>query len=363
MIKKWFPLVVMGVCLIGNMAGAVDYKADAIEKKGNVFYVKETGQPLTGTLIRTYPDGKKMAESVFVNGILNGESHAYYENGTLNHTVEFKNNLKDGTYKQYDEKEILRMEAVFKDDKLNGAFIIYYPSKQIQLREMYQNGVLDGERIEYYENGQIKSKSVYTQNQLNGTMQEYYADGKLLSESTLQSGKYNGVAKTFYPNGKVQYEMHFKNGVLDGDNLRYDENGKVNEKRVYKDGTAISGFTTVNGKETPLTSEQLDELNSKATLHTPENTYKKDGILYDSKTKKVISGIFRVTNKQGVIQEEYEFWNGRPHGAAQIFDAQGRLTQQTFFDKGTKIGYRMMDETGRVLKTCRIEASGKEICQ
>ena len=62
------------------------------------------------------------------------------------------------------------------------------------------------------------------------------------------------------------------------------------------------------------------------------------------------------------IQEEYEFLNGRPHGAAQLFDANGRLTQQTFFDKGVKIGYRMMDESGRVIKTCRL-TNGKEICQ
>lgn len=363
MIKKLFPMVVMSACLISQATFATDYQTDAIEKKGEMFYVKETGQPLTGTLIRTYPGGKKLAESVFENGLLNGESKGYFEEGVLAHTVEFKNNLKNGTYKQYDEKGVLRLEALFENDKLNGILTAYYPSKQIQLRETYQKGVLNGERVEYYENGQIKSKSVFDNNRLNGLIQDFYADGKPQSEVFFQKGQRMGTAKSFYPNGKIQYEMNFKNNMLDGDNLRYDDAGNIIEKRVYKNGTAIGGFTTVNGKEKPLTSAQLDELNSKTILHTPENTYKKDDILYDSKTKKVVSGIFRIVDKKGLIQEEYEFWNGRPHGTAQIFDSKGRLTQQTFFEKGVKIGYRMIDESGRVIKTCRIAVEGKEVCQ
>lgn len=360
--KIWIPLMLIGTMLTTNMAFATDYSADKIEKKGDIFYVKETGKPLTGTLIRTYPNGKKLAESVFVEGILNGESRAFGENGKLAHTVEFKNNMKDGAYKQYDEKGVLRAEVSFKNDKLDGPFTVYYPSQKIQLRETYQNGALNGERIEYYENGQIKSKTNFKQNLLDGTVEEFSADGKQQSIITFVNGKRNGVAKAFYPNGKPLFEMHFKNNQLDGDNLKYDETGKIVEKRVYKEGKAISGFTMVDGKETPLTAEQLDELNSKAILHTPANTYKKDNLLYDTASKKLVSGIFRVTDKNGKIQEEYEFLNGRPHGAAQIFDTNGRLTQQTFFDKGVKIGYRMMDESGRVIKTCRL-TSGKEICQ
>ena len=87
-----------------SIALAVDYSASAVEKKGEIFYLKETQQPLTGTLIRTFPSGAKRAASTFENGVLNGESVGFFENGATEHTIVFKNNIKDGAFKKYDEE-------------------------------------------------------------------------------------------------------------------------------------------------------------------------------------------------------------------------------------------------------------------
>ncbi len=361
--QKWLIMLGMGFLILSSPVMAVDYPANEIEKKGNIFYVKATQKPLTGTLIRTYPTGEKLAESVFVDGILNGESRGFSLDGKLAHTVQFKNNQKDGLMRQYDEKGVVRSEITYKSDLLHGESRLYYPSKTLQLLETYQGGVLNGNRIEYYENGQVKSHSVYAQNQLNGVAKEFYEDGKEKSILPFENGRKNGQSKSFFPNGKPQFEMNFKNDVLEGDNLRYDETGKLTDKRVYKNGVILSGFTTVDGKQVPLTPAQLDELNSKSTLHTPANTYKEKDKLYDKKTKKLISGVFRVVNEKGITREEYEFWNGLPHGAAQLFDEKGVLTQQVFFEQGRKIGYRMVDMAGRITQVCTIDEKGKETCK
>ncbi len=362
MLKMRAMFVGIGI-LFSLTAGAVDYPADAIAKEGNIFYVKETRQPLTGTLIRNYANGSKLAESVFENGILNGESRGFDPDGKLAHTVEFKNNLKDGVLKQYDENGVVRLEARYKADKLDGETKTYFSTKKIQLIETFQNGVLNGNRTEYYDNGQIKSEMTFVNNKINGVVKEYYANGKIKSELPYINGQKNGKAKSFYENGAPQFEMMFKKDVLHGGNMRFNEHGAMTDKRVYENGLVVNGITTEDGKQRPLTTAEIDELNSKSTLHTPENTYREKDLVYDSKTKKLISGIFRVVRPNGTIQEEYEFWKGRPHGGAQLFDEEGRLTQQTFFENGRKIGYRMLGATGLILKTCRIDEKGVETCE
>lgn len=341
---------------------ATDYPASAIEKRGDIFYVKETGKPLTGTLIRTYPSGKKLAESVFAEGILNGESRGFQENGKIDHIIGFKNNVKDGVYKQYDSAGILRVEGVYQAGHLTDTLKIYYPSGKLQVSESYQNGALNGERVEYYETGTPKSKAFFKDNQLDGLFQEFYADGKQQSEITFEKGMRHGPAKVFYPNGKIRYAMNFNQNKLDGENNEYDATGALKETRMYQNGMALSGKTVKNGQQISLKTAQLDELNSKSILHTPQNTYKEKGILYDSKTKKPISGIFRVTYPTGGIQEEYEFINGRPHGISQFFNEKGHLTQQNLFNNGVKIGYRLMNEKGVVIQSCQIDEKGTEKC-
>ncbi len=361
--QKWFVVLSFGFLMFSLPVMAVDYQTEAVEKKGRVFYEKATQKPLTGTLIRKYPNGDKLAESVFVDGLLNGESRGFGADGKLAHTVQFKNNQKDGALRQYDENGVLRAEAIYKADKLQGESRLFFPSKKVRLLETYENGVLNGKRVEYYENGQIKSQAVYSDNQLNGVAKEFYEKGQLKSELPFVNGRKNGKAFSYFANGKKQFAMNFKNDILNGESLRYNDAGKLIDKRVYKNGMIVSGFTTDSGKQLPLTTEQMDELNSKSTIHTPTNTYKEKGKLYDKATKKVISGTFRVIDDKGVLREEYEFWKGLPHGVAQLFNGQGQLTQQVFFERGRNIGYRLIDATGRIAKVCTIDEKGKETCQ
>lgn len=346
--------------LLSVQAFAVEYQPDAVEKKGEVLYLKETGKPLTGTVVRSFTGGQ--FKSAFVNGLLNGESQGFYSNGKPEHSISFKNNKKEGAFKKFDENGKVIAQSNYKNDKLEGDFITYYPNGTVFLKETYHNDLLNGAKEIRYENGQLKSQSFYKDNLLNGPAKEFYADGKPQSEFTFKDNKKEGISKIYYPNGKMQYEMHYRQNKLDGAGVSYNPDGTIAQKRQYKNGLVISGATYQNKKEVPFTQAQIDELNSKTIIHTQENTYEESGILLDSKTKKPISGVYFVMNKDKTAAEEYQYWNGKPHGLAQKYDVNGKITMQSAYENGQLKVYRIVDEQGNIIKTCQIEKD-QEVCK
>lgn len=341
-------------------AFAVEYPADAIEKKGDMFYIKETGAPLTGTLIRTFADGQ--FKSAFVDGILNGESQGYYTNGKLEHTITFKDNKKEGPFKKYDENGNLLASSNYKADKLEGDFIAYYPNGAVYFKETYQNDLLNGVKEIHYESGQLKSSATYKNNLLNGPAKEFYPDGKIQSEMAFKDNSREGVSKIYYPNGQVQYQMNYAQNKLTGEGVFYNEDGSLAQKRQYQNGLVIGGKLYQDGKETLFTQEQIDELNSKTIIHTQLNTTEENGLIVDSESKKPISGVYAIITPDKSAAEEYQYWNGKPHGLANRYDTQGRLMLQTIYQEGKKTAYREYDENGNIKKTCQLE-DDKEICE
>ena len=339
---------------------AAEYSPEAVEQKGELFYLKETGKPLTGTVIRTIQGGK--LQSAFENGVLNGESRGFYENGQTHHIITFKNNLKDGVFKQFDENGHLLIQAVYQNNRLNGELITYYPNGQPSAKEIYKDDMLNGPKTTYYETGQLKSTVSYANNQHEGLAQTYYEDGTLQSEFHFHNNQREGVSKIYYPNGKVQFEMNYLHDKLNGENKNYQNDGTPAQKRIYQNGLVTSGVIYQNQKEEKLTPAQIDELNSKTVIHTQKNTVEKNGVRLDSTTRKPISGIYFDVNDKGFAVKEMQYLNGKPDGIMRTFDANGSVTEQAVYENGIKKSFQQLDSTGKVLKSCQIE-NGKEICQ
>ncbi len=354
------------ICLAAFLTGCVlptwaaEYQPEAVERKGDLFYLKETGEPLTGTLIRTVQGGK--IQSAFENGVLNGESRGFYENGKTHHIITFKNNLKDGVFKQFDENGNLLIQAFYQNNKLNGDFMTYFPNGKPSAKEIYKNDMLNGTKTTYYETGVLKSSVNYVNNQHEGSATTYYEDGTKQSEFYFKNNLREGVGKIYYPNGKVQFEMNYVHDKLNGENKNYQNDGTLVQKRIYKNGLVESGVIYQDKKEEKLTSEQIDELNSKTTIHTQKNTVEKEGLRLDLNNQKPISGIYFEVNDKGFATKEMQYLNGKPHGIMRVFDANGNVTERAVYDKGERKAYQQTDANGKVMKSCQIE-QGKEVCQ
>ena len=144
-------------------ATAQTYTLEHVEKKGNVFYNKETKTPLTGTLVRLYPNGKPFTKTNFKNGLLNGQAIGFTTDGHMEHLIEYQNDKKHGLFQLYDENGTIRLKATFQEDKLHGLLSPYTPDGLPFFSETYHEGVLQGERSYYNPDGRLQ-KTCHTDN-------------------------------------------------------------------------------------------------------------------------------------------------------------------------------------------------------
>ncbi|MFK5879590.1 MAG: toxin-antitoxin system YwqK family antitoxin [Flavobacteriaceae bacterium] len=113
------------------------------------------GKERIGKWLYYHKDGKnKMIEENYESGVLNGEYKIFYVNGKLTKLAHYKDGLLEGNSKKYSQEGILI-------EDLN-----------------YIKNVLNGPAAFYEMNGNLKQKGVY-EDDLKVEIWEFYTDGEL----------------------------------------------------------------------------------------------------------------------------------------------------------------------------------------
>ena len=101
------------------------------------------------------------------------------------------------------ENGLLRTYFIFnKNGLLDGNSIEYYEEGNIESLVPYKNNVVEGLVITYYENGNIKEEVNYKNDKMNGEAKSYDENGKL-----------NGRT-IFKDDIKLEEDVHKKNEIL-----------------------------------------------------------------------------------------------------------------------------------------------------
>lgn len=124
------------------------------------------------------------------NGIQNGFTKRFYENGQLQYVVNYNNGKENGEMKSYDERGNLRSKIYWKNGKKNGVSEYFHENGKLQVKIFFKNGSqLDGRVDSFDEEGNLV-RSVYVKNdELNGPFQEYYSNGDLKKKGVYVNGK------------------------------------------------------------------------------------------------------------------------------------------------------------------------------
>ncbi|MCX8042552.1 MAG: toxin-antitoxin system YwqK family antitoxin [Desulfobacterota bacterium] len=166
--------------------------------------------------IEYYPDGSIKAELRYENGVLNGISRKYDEEGNLSE-IEYRNGVRHGMSRHYfgSTTDHIRREVMFEHDKANGPF------------------------REYYRNGTLKTEHQRIDGKPEGESKDYYENGALFVVKNYKNGKIDGVAQMYYDTGELMKTMSFKNGILDGQTTVRYKSQKIKEELMYKNGKCI----------------------------------------------------------------------------------------------------------------------------
>lgn len=202
----------------------------------------------------------------------NGRWKWFFSEGSLKKEGVYSNGLKDGYFKHYDEKGNLSKVEKFVNGELqeDAREVInlevvtdYYPDGSIKTVGTYENGIPEGIRREYDKNGTIIKSYVFHSGQMTGegiikkdgkkqgSWISYYKDGNIKAKGIYYDNVKTGKWTYYYPNGQVeQTGKYTENGRPDGEWIWYYRSGKVLREENYFNGLKEGLMTeySENGK-------------------------------------------------------------------------------------------------------------------
>lgn len=183
-----------------------------------------------------HDNGVVSSEGYFVNGIRQGELTTYREDGTKNRMHTYKNNLINGPYKEYYEDGTLKSEGVH--GKVEGRNIFGHGDVGTKI-DYFRNGNLQriknydtDEFIKYYETGVKELERIKIDDDDNYKLIAYHPNGNL---SSIKHFQIRQEEKSFSPS--IVTTVRTK--VLHGENIYYDINGNERVRELFRDGKFI----------------------------------------------------------------------------------------------------------------------------
>jgi antitoxin component YwqK of YwqJK toxin-antitoxin module len=235
-------------------------------------------------LVYYHPNGEKRKSVSYKNGIKNGETIIYSQDGTvLMKGIYIKGKPKSGDFEvlkygneyRYNKRDLkLQREeeergtaAIVNDDsfidvaidknklaKTINKKIFWLGSKQlaqVTVCDVTSYNLKPLQQITYDRSGKIlqtltkKDFEDYGVEIKDGVQYDYYLQNyfavALKMKTHYINGKKSGEELSYFPNGKLAKKSHYINDRKDGDEVEYAENGNVVFQRTFKKGVPFSG--------------------------------------------------------------------------------------------------------------------------
>ena len=349
----------------GKSAGSIFYKNGKIIKstlvnsmKDNASFslVTDINYNLNSHEIVTDEFPNQLLKQYFIfnkNGLLDGESRQYYEEGDIKSISPFKNNVADGVFISYYQNGNIKEKHIYKNGNKEGEGIFYYENGKLEEKYFMKNGKLDGEAINYFEDGKIRNKSIFKDGVL--LEEEVYQDNEIIkntfkNEEIVQQDIYsknkvlkakkffleNGKMKiiSYYENGNKEEEVFVINELLDGEALVYYPSGKLKEKDFFKngkrEGEAIIYYENENVKQKSLFKN--DKREGDLFMYYPSGKLCQTEKFINGKEDGEVIEYY----ESGVIKEKAYFINGKQEKEHFFYDEKGNLIKTDIYKNGVK---------------------------
>ena len=229
----------------GKSAGSVFYKDGKIIKSTLVNSMKDNASFSLTTDINynlnsneiitdEFPNG--LLKQYFIynkNGLLDGESREYYEEGDIKSISHFKNHIPDGVFISYYQNGNMEEKYAYVNGQANGECLSYYENGKLEERYFLKNGEIDGEAFAYYPSGKLEVKDFFKDGKKEGESIFYHENGNIKQKSTFKNGKREGDLFIYFPSGKLRQTEKYINGKIEGEVIEYYESGTIKEKAYF----------------------------------------------------------------------------------------------------------------------------------
>ena len=229
----------------GKSAGSVFYKDGKIIKSTLVNSMKDNASFSLVTDINYNLNSHKIVTDEFPNGLLkqyfiynkngllDGESREYYEEGDIKSISHFKNHIPDGVFISYYQNGNMEEKYTYVNGQANGECFSYYENGKLEERYFLKNGEIDGEAFAYYPSGKLEVKDFFKDGKKEGESIFYHENGNIKQKSTFKNGKREGDLFIYFPSGKLRQTEKYINGKIEGEVIEYYESGTIKEKAYF----------------------------------------------------------------------------------------------------------------------------------
>lgn len=130
--------------------------------KQDLLYLNNDVKPFSGTCKVLFSDTFLLKEKFeFVNGMLDGKSCSFYEDGNLKWRGTYKDGKMTGKWEFWDDNGNKYCEVYFNNDVYNGSFRSWHANGNLKEAGHYSNNYKTGKWIAYDETGNVLNELDY----------------------------------------------------------------------------------------------------------------------------------------------------------------------------------------------------------
>jgi antitoxin component YwqK of YwqJK toxin-antitoxin module len=283
-------------------------------------------------------------------GLLEGKSHWYFDDGSLEIVKEFSEGYLDGYFVEYYRNGQIFTHGWYKEGQRVGQWDLFYKDGKLANTKYYLDGELHGDHTFYDEKGNLDeisnyfygvymsstsfdtlNNSIYRVDMVDGAANAEFLgqNGKLSTVKEFKGGNSHGPSKGFYWDGTPRFTGAYINGNRDGEWIWYDRNGKMSSKGSYYQGMKIGDWFW----------------------------YFEDGSvkIKESYIKGNLEGKVKRYYENGKIRFEKNYRNDEMHGTMTYYDELGEVKYFRYYDDGRMIGYSYLGSDGNPVEMIPFE--------
>jgi antitoxin component YwqK of YwqJK toxin-antitoxin module len=283
-----------------------------------------------GKTITYYDNGRIQGIYGYKNDLLRGAFKVFFENGLLKRKGNFFNNELNGTVINFNESKEIILSENYKKGKRDGVYKKYYNNQKLEIKDCFKNDIRNGLYLEYYENGNIKTNYNFKDGLLEGLCNSYFYNGNKLDESNFLKGLMDGRYTKFYENGNIQFTGIYKDTILNGDYKAFYENGQLFVSNTYVNGIVIGPYFSYNEFGNPFISgDYLNDCFSGQKINYYENNNIKQINNYRNDT---LNGDYIINYENGNLMESGNYKLGKKDGIIKCYYSNGAIKSESFFN-------------------------------
>jgi antitoxin component YwqK of YwqJK toxin-antitoxin module len=181
-----------------------------MERKNGRWHLKGSSTPYTGQIIDYFFNGKKQGDGILKDGQLEGLRTVYYPDGTTtSYYRHYVNGLENGESKEYFQNGKVHQEGAFKNGKDDGLWKEWYSTGQLKRQTEFKEGkVLSSKEDKKFHSLFSKGIQLFNDGNYSGAIKTY---GKAIELNPNYTDVY------FHRSRAYLYDLKFDQAVVDCD--------------------------------------------------------------------------------------------------------------------------------------------------